>query len=85
MNCLSNRAEVDVPEIPADPAPAKRPIPPIPTLPQAGLLDVVVDADVGETVGIVGTTGLGPTVLTVGSTLGTGTAGVEPTPKLPIS
>jgi hypothetical protein len=49
------------------------------------LLDVVVDAVVGKTVGIVGTIGLGPSALTVGNTLGTGTAGVELTPRLPIS
>jgi hypothetical protein len=48
----------------------------------AGLLDVVV---VGESVGIVGTTGDGPAVLTEGNTLGTGTAGVELTPRLLIS
>jgi hypothetical protein len=51
----------------------------------AGLLDVVVGEVVGETGGIVGANELGPTVLTVGKTLGTGTAGVELTPRLPIS
>jgi hypothetical protein len=40
---------------------------------------------VGESVGVVGITGDGPTVLTVGNTLGTGTAGVELTPRLLIS
>jgi hypothetical protein len=83
MNCLSNRAVVDVPVIPALPAPAKLPIPTLPMDPHAGLLDVVV---VGEVVaGIVGASELGPTLLTVGNTLGTGTAGVELTPRLPIS
>jgi hypothetical protein len=46
------------------------------------LLDVVV---VGESVAVVGITGDGPAVLTVGNTLGTGTAGVELTPRLLIS
>src|SRR5882757_10231448 len=54
-------------------------------VPHAGLLDVVVGEVVGETVGIVGTSELGPIVLTVGNTLGTGAAGVELTPRLPIS
>jgi len=76
---------VVVPETPAVPAPAKLPIPPVPMVPHAGLLDVVVGEVVGETVGIVGTSELGPIVLTVGNTLGTGAAGVELTPRLPIS
>jgi hypothetical protein len=62
-----------------------------PVVPHAGLLDIVVDAVVVvdvvvvETVGIVGATGPGAGALTVGNTLGTGTAGVELTPRLPIS
>src|SRR3979490_1995928 len=88
MNCLSRRAEFDVPVTPAFPAPAKLPIPPAPVVPvvaHAGLLDVVVGEVVGETVGIVGANELGPTVPTMGNTFGTGTAGVELTPRLPIS
>jgi hypothetical protein len=85
MNSLSNRAEIDVPVTPAFPAPAF-PKPPVPALPtvlfeHAGLVDVVV----GERVGIVGIDELGPTVPTMGNTFGTGTAGVEPTPRLLIS
>jgi hypothetical protein len=76
-----------VPVIPAFPAPAKLPIPPtaavpvVPVVAHAGLVDGVV----GKTVGIVGTSELGPTVPTTGNTFGTGTAGVELTPRLPIS
>jgi hypothetical protein len=76
---------VEVPETPAVPAPAKLPIPGVVPLVHAGLLDVVVGEVVGDTVGIVGASELGPTVLTVGNTLGSGTGGVEPTPRLPIS
>jgi hypothetical protein len=82
MNCINNRAGVVVAEIPAVPSPAKFPRPELPRVPHAGLLDVVV---VGESVGVVGITGDGPAVLTVGNTLGTGTAGVELTPRLLIS
>jgi hypothetical protein len=83
MNFLSNRAVIDVPWTPPLPSPAKLPGPRLgPVVAQAGLLDVVVGEVVGETVG---TTELGPTVLTIGNTLGTGTAGVELTPRLPIS
>src|ERR1700676_1183090 len=70
--------------IPALPAPAKLPIPPAPVVPvvaHAGLVDGVV----GETVGNVGANGVGTTGPTTGNTLGTGTAGVELTPRLPIS
>jgi hypothetical protein len=76
-----------VPVIPAFPAPAKLPIPPtavvpvVPVVAHAGLVDGVV----GKTVGIVGINELGPTVPTTGNTFGTGTAGVELTPRLPIS
>jgi hypothetical protein len=94
MNCLSRRAEIDVPLTPALPAPAF-PKPAVPAVPTALLLHaalvvvvgevVVGEVVVGETVGIIGTIGLGPSALTVGNTSGTGTAGVELTPRLPIS
>jgi hypothetical protein len=87
MNCLSRRAEFDVPVTPAFPAPAKLPIPPAPVVPvvaQAGLLDVVGEV-VGETVGIVGANELGPTVPTMGNTPVVGIAGAELTPRLLIS
>lgn len=71
------------------PVPTKLPLklPPVPpTLAQAGLVDGVVVGEVaGESVGRVGATGLGLTVLPIGKTLGSGTAGVELTPRLPIS
>jgi hypothetical protein len=85
MNCLSNRAEIVVPETPAVPAPAKLPIPGVVPLVHAGLVDAVEGKVVGETVGIIGASGDGPTGLTVGNTLGSGTGGVEPTPRLAIS
>jgi hypothetical protein len=85
MNCLNNRAVADVPEIPAVPAPAKLPIPGIVPPVHAGLADAVVGEVVGESVGPVGAIGVGPTGLTVGNTLGSGTGGVEPTPELAIS
>jgi hypothetical protein len=86
MNCLSIRAEIDVPGTPAFPAPTF-PNPPLPAVPtvefvHAGLVDVVV---VGERLGIVGIDEFGPVVPTEGNTLGSGTAGVELTPRLPIS
>jgi hypothetical protein len=77
-----------VPVTPAFPAPAKLPIPPAPVVPvvaHAGLLDVVVGEVVGETVGIVSTNELGPTVPTMGKTPVVGTAGAELTPRLLIS
>lgn len=77
---------IDVPWTPALPSPAKLPGPRLePVVAQAGLLDVAVGEVVGEAVGIVGTNELGPTVPTTGNTLGTGTAGAELTPRLPIS
>ncbi len=86
MNCLSRRAERVVPTTPPLPSPAKLPIPPASpaVVAHAGLLDVVVGEVVGEAVGIVGIVelGKGPTK---GNTLGSGTAGVELTPRLPIS
>jgi hypothetical protein len=51
----------------------------------AGLLGVVVDEVAGEMVGIVGAEELGARLLAMGNTLGSGTAGVELTPRLPIS
>jgi hypothetical protein len=57
----------------------------VPVVVQAGLLDVVMGEVVGEIVGIVGTGELGAIALTVGNTLGAGTAGAELTPRLPIS
>jgi hypothetical protein len=85
MNCLNDRAVAEVPVIPAVPAPAKLPIPGVVPLVHAGLLDAVVGKVVGESVGIVGAIGDGPTGLTVGNTLGNGTGGVDPTPRLVIS
>src|SRR5216684_2642026 len=88
INCLSVRAPIDVPVTPAFPAPAKLPIPPAPMVPvvaHAGLLDVVVGEVVGETVVIVGASGLGPTAPTIGNTPVVGTAGAELTPRLLIS
>ena len=74
------------PTTPPLPSPAKLPIPRVPlVVAHAGLVDVVVGEVVGETVGIVGGNELGPTVPTMGNTFGSGTAGVEPTPRLPIS
>jgi hypothetical protein len=85
MNCLSRRAENDVPGTPAFPAPMA-PALPTPALPTpAVVLHVAVLVVVGETVGIVGTDELAPTLPTIGNTFGTGTAGVELTPRLPIS
>jgi hypothetical protein len=50
------------------------------------LLVVVEEAVEGdETVGIVGAVACGPTVPTIGDTLGVGTAAAELTPRLPIS
>jgi hypothetical protein len=51
----------------------------------AGLLDVVVDEVAGEMVGITGTEELGAIAPAMGNALGSGTAGVELTPRLPIS
>jgi hypothetical protein len=57
----------------------------VPGLAHAGLLDVVADEVAGESVGITGTEELAPTLPTIGNTFGTGTGGVDPTPRLPIS
>jgi hypothetical protein len=85
MNCLRICAESVFPTTPPLPSPAKLPIPRVPlVVAHAGLVDVVVGEVVGETVGIVGGNELGAPV-TTGNTFGSGTAGVEPTPRLPIS
>src|SRR5258707_5787189 len=85
MNCLSRRAEVDVPAIPALPAPMvpALPTPALPMPPVAEHVAVLVVA--GEIVGIVGSNELGPTVHTMGSPPVVGTAGAELTPRLLIS
>jgi hypothetical protein len=56
-----------------------------PVVAHAGLLDVVVGEVVGDAVVIVGASGLGPTVPTMGNTPVVGTAGAELTPRLLIS
>src|SRR5439155_19835446 len=85
MNCLSRRAEVDVPATPAFPAPTV-PALPIPALPMPPVAEHVAVLEVaGETVGIVGTNELGATVPTTGNTPVVGTAGAELTPRLLIS
>src|ERR1700738_1439769 len=86
MDCLSIRAAIDAPVTPALPSPAKLRGPmTVPGLAHAGLLDVVVDEAIGETVGITGTEELGAIAPAMGNALGSGTAGVELTPRLPIS
>ena len=86
MNCLSIRAEVDVPATPAVPAPAALapPIPAVPTVapvvPHAAVLVVA-----GERVGNVGADEVGSTVATKGDMLVVGIAGAELTPRLLIS
>ena len=85
MNCLSRRAEADVPVTPAFPAPTV-PALPIPALPMPPVAEHVAVLEVaGETVGIVGSDELGPTVPTIGNTPVVGTAGAELTPRLLIS
>src|ERR1700730_13863335 len=85
MNCLSRRAEIDVPATPAVPAPMV-PALPVPALPMPPVTEqVAVLAVVGKTVGNVGTDELGPTVPTAGKTPVVGTAGAELTPRLLIS
>jgi hypothetical protein len=87
MDSLWSRAAIVVPVTPAVPWPAKLPIPMLPGFAHAGLVDVVVVVDeiAGGSVGTTGTAALGPTVPVTGNTFGTGTAGVEPTPRLLIS
>src|ERR1700682_2616994 len=85
MDCLSRRAEIDVPVTPASPAPAATLLP-IPALPMPPAVPhVAVLAVAGKRVGIVGANELGPTVPTVGNTPVVGTAGAELTPRLLIS
>jgi hypothetical protein len=85
IDCLSRRAEIDVPMTPAVPAPAVA-VPPIPALPMVPVVPhVAVLAVVGKRVGIVGANERGPTVPTMGNTPVVGTAGAELTPRLLIS
>src|SRR5258705_8106238 len=85
MNCLSRRADADVPVTPAFPAPTV-PALPIPALPMPPVAEHVAVLVVGgETVGTVGANELGPTVPTTGNTPVVGTAGAELTPRLLIS
>jgi len=68
------------------PSPAKLPIPLlVPGLAHAGLLDVVAGDVTGKTVGIAGANGIGAMVPAIGNAPGSGTAGAELTPRLPIS
>jgi hypothetical protein len=85
MNCLSRRAEVDVPVTPAFPAPTV-PALPMPAPPMPPVAEHVAELAVaGETVGMVGSNELGPTVPTIGNTPVIGTTGAELTPRLLIS
>jgi hypothetical protein len=86
MDCLSIRAEVDVPVTPASPAPAAAalPIPALPTVVPV-VPHVAVLAVAGERVGIVGANERGPTVPVMGNTPVVGTAGAELIPRLLIS
>src|SRR6266404_7055473 len=85
MNCRSRRAEADVPVTPAFPAPMV-PALPTPALPIPPVSEQVAVLEVaGDTVGIVGSNELGPTVPTMGNTPVVGTAGAELTPRLLIS
>jgi hypothetical protein len=84
MDCLRSRAENDVPVTPALPEPAKPlPVVRLPGFAHAGL--AVVDEVTGARVGKVGAGELGAMAPATGNTLGSGTAGVEPTPRLLIS
>jgi hypothetical protein len=85
MDCLCSRAEADVPVIPALPSPAKLPIPLLPGVAHAGLVDVVVGDVMGETVGIAGADKLGIAVAAKGDMFVVGIAGAELTPRLLIS
>ena len=68
------------------PEPAKPlAVPRLPGFAHAGLLDAVVDGVAVASVGKVGAGELGAMAPATGNTLGSGTAGVEPTPRLPIS
>jgi hypothetical protein len=81
---------VVIPPTPEFPAPAVLPVVPATVvIAHAGLLAVVAEVAglpiVGETVGSVGMEEPSPGAPAVGNTLGSGTAGVELTPRLPIS
>src|SRR6267154_918884 len=82
MNCLSRRAEKDVPTTPAFPVPTAPPLP-MPAPPVVPHAAAVVVGD--KTVGVAGATELGPTVPATGNTPIVGTAGAELTPRLLIS
>jgi hypothetical protein len=82
MNCLSRRAENDVPTTPPFPSPTVPPLPK-PAPPVVPHVEALVVG--GETTGIVGADALGPTVPTTGNTPIVGTAGAELTPRLLIS
>src|SRR6195256_2152193 len=86
MDCLSIRAEIDVPVPPASPAPAAvaLPIPALPTVVPV-VPHVAVLAVAGERVGIVGANERGPTVPVMGNSPIVGTAGAELIPRLLIS
>ena len=85
MNCLSRRAEIEVPATAAFPAPMV-PALPTPALPMPPVVaHVAVLAVVGKRVGIVGANERGPTVPEMGNTPVVGTAGAELTPRLLIS
>ena len=82
MNCLSRRAEKDVPTTPAFPVPTAPPLP-MPAPPVVPHAAAVVVGD--KTVGVAGANELGPTVPATGNTPIVGTAGAELTPRLLIS
>src|SRR6267378_1667040 len=85
MNCLSRRAENDVPRTPAFPAPMAPPLP-MPAPPVAPVVPHAAAVVVGgETAGVVGANALGPAAPTMGNTPVVGTAGAELTPRLLIS
>src|SRR6195256_3631626 len=85
MNCLSRRAENDVPSTPAFPAPMAPPLP-MPAPPVAPVVPHAAAVVVGgETAGVVGANALGPAAPTMGNTPVVGTAGAELTPRLLIS
>src|SRR6267154_5242244 len=85
MNCLSRRAENDVPSTPAFPAPMAPPLP-MPAPPVAPVVPHAAAVVVGgETAGVVGANALGPAAPTMGNTPVVSTAGAELTPRLLIS
>ena len=84
MKSLSRRAGIDDPETPAVPSPTAPPLP-VPAAPVAPVSPHVAAVVEDETVGVVGSTSLGPMVPTMGNTPTIGTAGAELTPRLAIS